>query len=329
MGPEDLHNILDGFRTPDRDPNVLVGLSHPDDAGAYRLSAETALVQTVDFFTPILDEPYPYGQVAAANALSDLYAMGARPLTALALLAFPVGGLPDDAVRSILQGGADKVQESGAVILGGHTIDDPEPKFGYAVTGIAHPDRLLTKAAAMPGDLLLLTKPIGVGVLTTAMKSEPLAAGALAELTATMAALNTVGLRLSDLGVRSATDITGFGLLGHAAEMARESDVALVIDAGRVPVLEAAWPYARAGFFPGGSRRNAAYLRPAVEVEESVAEVAWNLLCDAVTSGGLLIAAPRAQADAVLAEAQASGAPRAAVIGEVVAGPSGRILVRP
>lgn len=329
MGPEDLQRILEGFRAPDEDPNVLVGMSHPDDAGAYRLSADTALVQTVDFFTPILDDPYQYGQVAAANALSDLYAMGARPLTALALLAFPVGRLPDATVRAILQGGADKIREAGAVILGGHTVDDPEPKFGYAVTGIAHPDGLLTKAGARPGDVLLLTKPIGVGVLTTAMKQEPLPAALLAEVTETMAALNTLGLRLAQFGVRAATDVTGFGLLGHAAEMARESGVALNIAASRVPTLEAAWAYAEKDFFPGGSRRNAAYVAPVVEFHDAVPELARRLLSDAVTAGGLLIAAPRDAAPAVLEAARECGALRTAVIGEVLAAPSGRILVRP
>lgn len=329
MGPEDLQRILKGFRAPVEDQNVLVGMSHPDDAGAYRLSADTALVQTVDFFTPILDDPYAYGQVAAANALSDLYAMGATPLTALALLAFPVGGIEDATVRAILQGGADKMQEAGAVILGGHTVDDPEPKFGYAVTGIAHPDRLLTKAGARPGDVLILTKPIGVGVLTTAMRSEALPEGVLSEVTATMAGLNALGLRLTALGVRAATDVTGFGLLGHAAEMARESDVALAIDAGRVPILKSAWSYAERDFFPGGSRRNADFVSSVTEVHNAVPSVLQKLLSDAVTSGGLLIAAPPQAVDRVLATARDCGALRAAVIGEVLRAPAGHIVVRP
>ncbi|EQD79791.1 selenide, water dikinase, partial [mine drainage metagenome] len=203
--------------------------------GVYLLDDDTALVQSVDYFTPVLDDPYDYGQAAAANALSDIYAMGARPLTALNLLGYPPGELPAEVVSRIIQGGADKVRESGAVVLGGHTVDDNEPKFGYAVVGVARPDRLLTKSGATAGDLLVLTKPIGVGVLTSAIKKVDVPTSLVREVTEVMVHLNRVGQDLAPLGVRAATDITGFGLLGHAGEMARASGLGLRIQSpGRV-----------------------------------------------------------------------------------------------
>lgn len=305
---------------------VLVGMGSPDDAGAYRLTDDTAIVQTVDFFTPILDDPYAYGQVAAANALSDVYAMGAKPLTALALLAYPTASLAPSVVAQILQGGADKVAEAGAVVLGGHTIDDGEPKFGYAVTGLARPDRLLTKAGARPGDVLMLTKPIGVGVLTTALKNEGLPESALETVSEIMARLNTVGAVLPDLGVRAATDVTGFGLLGHAAEMARESGVGLLIEVERVPLLPAARGYAERDMFPGGTRRNADHVAPVVDFDAGVDPIDRLLLADAVTSGGLLIAASPNKVKAVQAAALAHGA-EGTVIGKVSNGVPGRIRV--
>ncbi|OUN00627.1 MAG: selenide, water dikinase SelD, partial [Firmicutes bacterium ZCTH02-B6] len=222
------------------DPNVLVGLEAPDDAGIYRLSSDVAIVQTVDFFTPIVDDPYAFGQIAAANALSDVYAMGGRPVCALNIVGFPVKKLPPQVLADILRGGADKVREAGAVIIGGHSIDDQEPKYGLAVTGVVHPDKVLTKGAAKPGDVLVLTKPIGVGVVTTAIKRGLAAEQEIQEVTDVMRRLNNVVDVLHAAGVRCATDITGFGLLGHAAEVARESRTALRIFAGRVPVLPAA-----------------------------------------------------------------------------------------
>lgn len=306
---------------------MLLGLAAPDDAGVYRLGDDLAIVQTVDFFTPVVDDPYDFGQIAAANALSDVYATGGRPLTALNLLAVPAGKLPDEFVGRILQGGMDKIREAGAVVIGGHSIDDPEPKFGYAVTGIAHPERLLTKAAARPGDVLVLTKPIGVGVLTTAIKKADVTEAVVRRVTRVMAALNRVGERLPELGVRAATDVTGFGLLGHAAEIARESGVGLVIRAGDVPVLDEAWDYARQNLFPGGSRNNARHVAAVVDFDEALADVQRMILCDAVTSGGLLIAVPRERLDAVLALLEEFGTPSRAVIGEVTDGPRGRIRV--
>lgn len=305
-----------------------MGLGTPDDAGVYRLDADTAIVQTVDFFTPIVDDPYDYGQIAAANALSDLFAMGAKPLTALALLAYPTSSLPPDIVSRILQGGQDKIVEAGGVVIGGHTIDDDEPKFGYAVTGIAHPEHLLTKAAARPGDLLLLTKPIGVGVLTTALKDGALPQGAAQSVSDTMRQLNAAGARLPALGVRAATDVTGFGLLGHTLEMARESRVGVVIEASRVPVMPLARELAEADHVPGGTRRNASFVADSVDFDPAVDNTTRLLMADAVTSGGLLIASPPASLASVKRVVEEAGG-EAALIGHVVDGPAGRIQVRP
>ncbi len=300
----------------------------PDDAGVYRLDDDTAIVQTVDFFTPIVDDPYAYGQIAAANALSDLFAMGARPLTALALLAYPTTSLPREVVSRILQGGQDKIAEAGAAVIGGHTIDDDEPKFGYAVTGVVHPGRLLTKAAARPGDVIVLTKPVGVGVLTTALRDQALVPAALTGVVDTMCRLNTAGTHLWELGVRATTDITGFGLLGHVLEMATESRVGVVIEASRVPVLPLARELAEADHVPGGTRRNAAFVAGSVDFDPQVDDTTRLIMVDAVTSGGLLIASPPASL-ALVQEAVAKAGSEATVIGRVTDGPQGRIHVRP
>ncbi|MFS8665138.1 MAG: selenide, water dikinase SelD [Limnochordales bacterium] len=311
------------------DPNVLVGLDAPDDAGVYRLSDDVALVQTVDFFTPIVDDPYAFGQIAAANALSDVYAMGGRPLSCLNIVGFPVNKLPAQVLADILRGGADKVREAGAVIIGGHSVDDAEPKYGLAVLGIVHPQRLLTKAGARPGDVLVLTKPIGVGAITTAIKRGLASDDEIEEVVDVMRRLNNVTDVLHRAGVRAATDITGFGLLGHAAEMARESRVALRISAGQVPVLPAAYKYAEQNVFPGGSRANRRFVEPWVTFSDAVPEPQRMILCDAVTSGGLLIACPPAELEQLLAGLRDAGTISQAVIGQVEKGPAGHITVEP
>lgn len=313
---------------PDRaDGNVIVGLDTPDDAGVYRIDAATAIVQTVDFFTPIVDDPYAFGQIAAANALSDVYAMGARPVTALNIVGFPISRLPHHVLARILTGGADKVREAGAVIIGGHSIDDGEPKYGLAVTGLVHPDRILRKGAARPGDVLVLTKPIGIGVITTAIKRTDVPASVVDEAIAVMSRLNNVVDVLTACGVRCVTDVTGFGLLGHAAEIARESGVGLEISASSVPILEAARRYGAEGYFPGGSKANRSFLKDVVTFRPGVPELERALLCDAVTSGGLLIACPPDAVDQLQDGLEASGALARAVIGRVVDGPAGAIEV--
>lgn len=306
---------------------MLIGLNVPDDAGVYKVSDDVALVQTVDFFTPVVDDPYAFGQIAAANSISDVYAMGAKPVTALNVFGYPSAHLPSDVVAAILQGGQAKAEEAGASIIGGHSVDDGEPKYGLAVTGIVHPDRIITKGGARPGDVLVLTKPLGIGTITTAIKRGLVPDEVIAETTAIMAKLNDVVDVLHEAGVKGATDVTGFGLLGHAAEMARSGQVGMRIEAAKVPVLEAAFEYAEKDVFPGGSRANRRFLQPTVSFSVNVPEPLRMLLCDAVTSGGLLIACPRPRTDELVEKLQRAGTLAAAVIGEVVADDPGRIVV--
>jgi len=311
--------------------NVIVGMDTPDDAGVYRISDEVAIVQTVDFFTPIVDDPYWFGAIAAANALSDVYAMGGRPITVLNLVGFPVTKLDKKVLAEILRGGADKVKESGAVILGGHSIDDPEPKFGLAVTGVVHPGKIGAKAGAKPGDRIILTKPIGIGVITTAIKRGVCTPEHAEEAIRVMATLNDVVDVLEPYAVRGLTDITGFGLLGHASEVARESRAGMVIRSSQVPVLPSTYVYAAQNIFPGGSRSNFKFLtgREYVQFDPSVDQTQQMILCDAVTSGGLFICVAAEKADALVAALETKGTLAAAIIGEVVADHPGKIMVMP
>jgi selenide,water dikinase len=276
--------------------NVLVGFDTADDAGVYRLSAELALVQTVDFFTPIVDDPYTYGAIAAANALSDVYAMGGTPLSALSILAYPAKGDLDD-LEQILKGGADKVHESGCVILGGHSVADDEVKFGYAVTGTVHPDRIKTNAGARVGDTLLFTKRIGTGVIATALKREIAAESDVQAAIDSMLALNRRACEaMLQYEVHGCTDVTGFGLIGHARELALASGVTLEIDTAAVRFLPGALDYARQGALPGGLKNNREFASCAVEIGRDLAPEVENLLYDPQTSGGLLIALADADA---------------------------------
>ncbi len=311
MGPGDLSAALAPLpRHPH--PQLLVGRETFDDAGVYALSDELAIVQTLDFFSPIVDDPYAFGQIAAANALSDVYAMGGEPLTAMNIVGFPASKLPLSVLTEILRGGQDKVHEAGAVIVGGHTVLDDEIKYGLSVTGLAHPGRLLTNANARPGDRMVLTKPLGSGTLATALKRGSLSAEGAAQLVALMAALNRDASRAA-LAVESrcATDVTGFGLLGHASHIARASDVTIRIRAGDVPAMpgaEAAW---EAGARPGGAGRNATYLEPLV-AWNGVTGFARAILMDPQTSGGLLVAVPAQRVSDYLAQV-----PGAVEVGEV------------
>lgn len=297
MGSGPLEQVLRPLRLATH-PNLLVGLSLSDDAGVYRLNDEQALVQTVDFFPPVVDDPYTFGAIAAANALSDVYAMGGEPITALAVAAFPAD-LPPALLTTILQGGADKVAEAGAVIVGGHTVTDREPKYGLCVTGLVHPQHIIRKAQARPGDVLLLTKPLGTGVITTALKQNRVEAQHLDAAIASMVHLNRDAARIAaELHVRTATDITGYGLLGHAAELARNSDVALRIELGQVPLLPGALHYAQQSIFPGGLQSNRTFLLDDsyVGIDPQLDEAHTWLLFDPQTSGGLLLAMSPEQA---------------------------------
>jgi selenide, water dikinase len=265
------------------DPNVLVGFDTADDAGVYRLSPECALVQTVDFFTPIVDDPRTYGRIAAANALSDVYAMGGRPISALSILCYPAKGDLDD-LRAILAGGAEKMIEAGCALIGGHSVGDDEIKFGYAVTGVVHPDRIWTNAGARPGDLLVLTKPIGTGVIATALKK------GIARDEHVEASIESMSrLNLIEAEAHGCTDVTGFGLMGHAREMALASGVTLEFDAAALELLPGALEYSAAGARPGGLMNNREFASCAVKIEGDLDEALEALLYDPQTSGGLLL----------------------------------------
>ena len=309
------------------DPAVVVATNTADDAGVYRISADLALVQTVDVFTPVVDEPYWFGAIAAANALSDVYAMGGTPRTALNIAGFPRSKLPLEILGEILRGGGEKCVEAGVVVIGGHTLDDPEPKFGLSVTGFVHPDRVVTNAAARPGDRLVLTKPLGLGVITTGIKQERTTRPTIDEAIRVMAALNrTAGQAMADVGASAATDITGFGLLGHLHEMTRASGVRARILLSAVPILEEAWGLARAGIVPGGTQRNRDALAGAV-IWEGIDEDGQILLCDAQTSGGLLIAVPGDRLARLVEALRAGGAPASEVVGEITGEGAGEITV--
>ena len=327
MGPAALAQVLRSLTLP-TNPNLLIGLDIKDDAAVYRIADDLALVQTVDFFPPIVDDPYTFGAIAAANALSDVYAMGGRPILALAIAGFPED-LPAATISAILQGGADKVAEAGAVVAGGHTVIDQEPKYGLCVTGLVHPDRITAKARAQPGDLLLLTKPLGTGVITTAHKRGVVAEQHLQAAIDSMVKLNRRAAELAtSVGLHSATDITGYGLLGHAEELARNSGVALQIVLEQVPLLPGAHEYARQGIFPGGLGRNRDYLLGAgsVRLAPDLEEARAQLLFDPQTSGGLLFALPE-QAAATLRERFAVAGEPIWEIGRVVEGAGIDVIV--
>lgn len=278
---------------PQRDDRILVGQDHYDDAVVVQINATTTLVQTVDFFTPVVDNPYDYGRIAAANSLSDVYAMGGTPVTAMNIVCFPTARLGPAVLAEILRGGGDALREAGVMLAGGHTVEDDEPKFGLAVTGIVDPARVTTKGGIRPGDHLYLTKPIGTGVVTTAHKKDGLSDRLLADAVRWMSTLNDRACRaMLACGCRGATDITGFGLLGHAGEMSRASGVQLVMEAGRVPLLESVLELRQQGFFPGGSAANRRWIetRGTFQWADEVPEPLRDLLCDAQTSGGLLVA---------------------------------------
>ena len=300
VGAGVLAQLLEGIRVH-HDPNLLVGFDKSDDASVYKINDELALVQTVDFFPPIADDPYLFGQIAATNALSDVYAMGGEPKLCLNIMAVPET-MPREAVHDILRGGYDKVYEAGALITGGHSILDDEPKYGLAVTGFVHPEKMLTNAAARPGDVLVLTKPLGIGVLTSAGKAELLTEETAAHMNRLMTTLNKSA---RDVMVRhrvhACTDVTGFGLLGHGFEMAQGSDVELHISVGSVDLLPEALEFARMGVLPAGMYRNRTFAEPAVDAG-TVETAAQDLLFDPQTSGGLLMAVAPEDADALLAE---------------------------
>jgi selenide,water dikinase len=311
------------------DPNVIVGSATADDAAIYRLDDERALVLTTDFFTPIVDEPYDFGAIAAANALSDVYAMGGVPLTALNIVGFP-DEIDASVLGDILRGGAEKAREAGIDLVGGHTIKTDEPIYGLAVTGMVHPRRVVTNAGGKPGDVLVLTKPIGVGIITTAAKQDRDTAGAIREAITLMATLNRAAAEaMATVHAHACTDITGFGLLGHLRSVALASGCEATVRLGSVPVLAAARAYLEEGIAPGGTHANWRFLQDWTRYEDGVGQKAQLLLCDAQTSGGLLIAVAPEEADALCAALEERGTACAAVVGSLGAGRAGGLRVVP
>ncbi len=289
------------------DPNVLVGYEKADDAGVYRLDDQTALVQSVDFFTPVVDDPYVYGQIAAANSLSDIYAMGGVPRFALSVLGFPKDNGAEEILHSILKGGTDKMNEARVAVIGGHSVQDPEIKFGYCVTGIVSPQRIYTNSGARPGDTLILTKPLGTGIITTGIKFNKATPEVAAEAIKWMLVLNAAaGELLNKFTVHSVTDITGYGLLGHAYEMANGSDVTMVLESAKLPVLEGAAELARHSMLPGGIETNRRYVGHSVRWN-GTSEFQQQIVLDPQTSGGLLISMPSSQAEDLVGELEAAG----------------------
>lgn len=311
------------------DPNIIVGMESGDDAGVYRLSDELAVIQTVDFITPIVDDPFTFGQIAAANALSDVYAMGGRPVTAMNVVCFPVKDQDISVLQDILLGGLDKLREAGVALVGGHSVEDQELKYGLSITGVVHPSKVIAKDAVQTGDRLILTKPIGTGIVTTALKGGVADESSVEPVARSMIALNKMASELMvDAGVNACTDVTGFGLLGHARGMVDENRAGIEIRFSDVPIFEGVQGFAEMGLVPGGTRRNMEFHRGAVELDSSIGEESLDILFDAQTSGGLLISIPGEKAESLLKSLHENGIESAAIIGEIVGEPRGKIVVR-
>jgi len=327
VGPEDLDQILKELPIP-KDPKVLVGVDTSDDAGVYQLNDEVALVQTVDFFTPIVDDPFTFGQIAVANALSDVYAMGGTPLTGMNLVAFPIKTLSPSILKEILLGGLSKMGEAGVALVGGHSIEDPEIKYGLAVTGVVHPKKILTNAKAEIGDKLILTKPLGTGIISTALKGEMASEEAVRNIVESMVTLNrTPSERMKTFGAHACTDITGFSFIGHALEMAIASQVEMVIQSKTIPIFPEAIEYAKLGLIPGGMHSNRQFFSCRVEVHSNIPDLLMDVLYDPQTSGGLLISLPSDRAEELVVILKKEGHVHSSIVGEVVEKSSGKLRI--
>ena len=310
------------------DENVIVGLDRADDAGVYKISDDLALIQTVDFFTPIVDDPYGFGQIAAANALSDVYAMGGTPKTAMNLVAFPAKDMDLSILRQIIEGGIDKLKEADVVLIGGHSVEDKEIKYGLSVTGVIHPARVLSKRNLRPGDHLVLTKPLGTGIINTAIKAAMASTGLTDKVTRLMAALNRDAARImANFDVSACTDVTGFGLLGHLAEMVCGSGTSVRVESGQVPIIAEALEFAAMGLIPAGAYKNKAFRKQMITFAETVPRALQDLLFDPQTSGGLLICVREIQVASLIAALKEAGIGDAAKIGEIIRGPEEKIWV--
>jgi selenide,water dikinase len=304
-------------------------MEHADDAGVYRLRDDLALIQTVDFFTPVVDDPYTFGRIAVTNALSDVYAMGGKPLTAMNIVCFPVGKMDIGILREILRGGLDQMREAGVILVGGHSVEDDEPKYGLSVTGVIHPDRVLANRGAMPGDRLILTKALGSGIVSTAVKGGVAEPAMQRRSVATMMELNRTAAELlaARSDIHACTDITGFGLLGHAMEMIEGTKTGMKIYSAAIPYFEGIQELVKMGIFPGGLIRNRKYRQRQIEKGPNCPEWMVDLLFDPQTSGGLFISLPEAGAQELLAEMVKAGLEDAAIVGEVVSTPPGKIII--
>jgi selenide,water dikinase len=308
---------------------LLIGLESGDDAGVYKLSDELAIIQTVDFITPIVDDPYIFGQIAAANSLSDVYTMGGKPITAMNIVCFPTKTQDISVLGEILRGGLDKLGEAGAALVGGHSIDDPELKYGLSVTGVVHPANLITKEGAQIGDKLIITKPLGTGIVSTALKGGMAGKEAVSHITTSMTFLNMKASELMlEAGAHACTDITGFGLLGHACGMIEHSMVGMEINISAIPVYPGVRGFAEMGLVPGGTHRNKEFRLHMIEQASMIGDNSWNILFDPQTSGGLLISIASADADMLLENLRRHGIEDAAIIGEVIDEPQRRITIR-
>jgi selenide,water dikinase len=328
MGPGDLNKAICDLPQMS-DPNLVRGLASPDDAGVYRLRDDLAIIQTIDYFTPIVDDPYTFGQIAVANALSDVYAMGGKPLTAMNVVCFPIKSLDISVLKEILRGGVDKMLEAGVVLVGGHSVEDEELKYGLSVNGIVHPQKLVTNSGAKVGDKLILTKPLGTGIVSTAVKAKKADEETAARVARSMVTLNDKAARLmQEVGVHAATDVTGFGLIGHATEIAQNSQVGLNISAASVSHFAAAKEFARMGLYPGGLSRNRGFYSPSVIITDKVPAHLQDIFFDPQTSGGLLISLAPGKAKILLGRLRRAGMEEAAIIGEVVRGPEGTVTIQ-
>jgi len=300
-------------------PEIIVGTETSDDAGVFRLRPDLAIVNTVDFFTPIVDDPYVFGQVAATNALSDVYAMGAEPTTALNIVCFPRGKMDIQVLGEILKGGGEKVREAGAVVIGGHSIIDEEIKYGMAITGVVHPDRVIRNVGIQVGDALILTKPLGTGIITTALKNGKAPQESIEKAVSSMITLNkTASLIMRNYPVHACSDITGYGLLGHALEMTTGGDITLILESSKLPIINATSDLAEAGYLTGGSKRNREFLNGKMAIDPSINKGLVETALDPQTSGGLLIALPEKDAGKLVLELKANGVESASIIGHAV-----------
>jgi selenide,water dikinase len=310
------------------DPNLIVGLESAEDAGVYKLRKDLAIVLTLDFFTPIVDDPFTFGQVAAANSLSDVYAMGGKPIVAMNIVCFPIRKMDISILQDILKGGLNKMREAEVLLVGGHSVEDNELKYGLSVTGTIHPERVLTNKGAKTGDKLILTKPLGTGIINTALKGGLAHEHSVSESIKCMTTLNKKAAELmTEVEVHACTDITGFGLLGHACEMVEGQDVGMVIYSSAVPILPGTEDLAQMGLIPGGTIRNRDFRIPMIDRAAQISDEQLLILFDAQTSGGLLISVPERDAQSLLERLHQEGVEAAAIVGEVVEQPKAKIVI--